>query len=343
MDAYTNVFSYIGTRATGSAGGTYLLAGPDWNEQVPEGMTKIWSPTNLAWLITRTSVKGPTDVSNVIAIQDQFSVKPLSVFQGKPVTQPATNQANASQEILIGPQPTLIAPTGIKIYDEIGQAMIGNPLNPPDPMLVDKLASIGIGPGMTPSTQANGTIKAALETGIREGQRLIDTKVANVGTVVNGWLINADTGIYGSDYLNRAAVTQLGLGANVPQEAFYPATFTDGQGQPLSGANNYTIHFNSGQTPPADAFWSITMYNNESLFVDDPLNRYLINPYTGLKNNTDGSIDIYIENQSPGPDKESNWLPAPADSFNLIMRLYIPQPQALSGTWQIPPVERIAG
>jgi hypothetical protein len=115
LDAYTNIFSYIGTRATGSAGGTYLLAGPDWNEQVPEGMTKIWSPTNLAWLITRTSVKGPTDVSNVIAVQDQFSVKPLSVFQGKPVTQSATNQANASQEIPIGPQPTLIAPTGIDI------------------------------------------------------------------------------------------------------------------------------------------------------------------------------------------------------------------------------------
>jgi hypothetical protein len=200
LDAYTNVFSYIGTRATGSAGGTYLLAGPEWKGQVPEGMTKIWSPTNLAWLITRTLVKGPADVPNVVAIQDQFSVKPLSVFQGKPVTQPTTtNQANASQEIPIGPQPTLIAPTGIKIYDEIGQAMIGNPLNPPDPTLVDKLASIGISPGMTPSTQANDTIKAALETGIREGQRLIDTKVANVGTVVNGWLINTDTGIYGSD------------------------------------------------------------------------------------------------------------------------------------------------
>jgi hypothetical protein len=181
LDAYTNVFSYIGTRATGSAGGTYLLAGPEWKGQVPEGMTKIWSPTNLAWLITRTLVKGPADVPNVVAIQDQFSVKPLSVFQGKPVTQPTTtNQANASQEIPIGPQPTLIAPTGIKIYDEIGQAMIGNPLNPPDPTLVDKLASIGISPGMTPSTQANDTIKAALETGIREGQRLIDTKVANV-------------------------------------------------------------------------------------------------------------------------------------------------------------------
>jgi hypothetical protein len=339
LDAYTNDFIYLGTRATGSSGGTYLLAGPDWKGQVPEGMIKIWSPTNLVWLLTRTLVKGPADVANVVAIQDQFDVRPLSVFQGKPGTQPTTVQANASQAIPIGPQPALIAPTGIKIYDEIGQAMIGNPLNPPDPALVDKLESIGIGPGMTPSTQANDTIKAALQTGISEGQKMIDTKVANIGTNVNGWLINTYAGIYGSDYLNRAAVAQLGLGAHVPQEALYPATFTDSQGQPLSGANNYTIHFDPGQTPPVDAFWSVSMYNNKSLFVDNPINRYSINSYNEVKNNTDGSLDLYIQNQSPGPDKESNWLPAPADSFNMVMRLYLPQSQALNGTWTPPGVE----
>jgi hypothetical protein len=342
LDAYTNDFIYLGTRATGSSGGTYLLAGPDWKGQVPEGMIKIWSPTNLAWLITRTLVKGPADVPNVVAIQDQFEMKPLSVFQGN-ATQPTTNQANASQAIPIGPQPNLIAPTGIPIFDEIGQAMIGNPLNPPDPTLVDKLESMGIGPGMTPSTQANDTIKAALQTGITEGQKMIDTKVANIGTVVNGWLVAADFGVYGSDYLLRAATTQYGLGANVPQEALYPFTFTDGQGQPLSGANNYTLHFDSAQTPPADAFWSVTMYNNKSLFVDNPLNRYSLNSYSELKNNTDGSLDLYIQNQSPGPEKESNWLPAPADSFNLILRMYLPQPQVLNGTWQPPGVEVATG
>jgi hypothetical protein len=270
-------------------------------------------------------------------------VKPLSVFQGKPANQTTTEQANASQAIPIGPQPALIAPTGIPIFDEIGQAMIGNPLNPPDPTLVDKLTSIGIGPGMTPSTQANDTIKAALQTGISEGQKIIDTKVANIGTIVNGWLINTGAGIYGSDYLNRAAVAQLGLGANVPQEALYPATFTDSQGEPLSGANNYTLHFDPGQTPPVDGFWSVSMYNNKSLFVDNPLNRYSINSYSEVKNNTDGSLDLYIQNQSPGPEKESNWLPAPTDSFNLVMRTYLPQPQVLNGTWQPPGVEVATG
>ena len=242
------------------------------------------------------------------------------------------------------PQPALIPTTGIKIYDEIGAAMAGNPLNPPDPVLVTKLASIGISPGKTPSTQSNDTIKTALQTGIPEGQKLIDAKVANFGTNVNGWFVNAQTGVYGTDYLFRAAVTQHGLGANVGQEAFYPATFTDSEGSPLNGANNYVIHFNPGQTPPVDGFWSITMYDDKSLFVDNPINRYNIGKYTdGLKNNTDGSLDIYIQNASPGADKESNWLPAPQDGFNLVLRMYLPEPQALNGTWQLPLVQRTAG
>jgi hypothetical protein len=316
-------------------------------------MTKIWTPTNLAWFINRILVKGPADVDNVQAIQDQISVKPLSEFQGNTTTPlssstttTATTQTNAtsSKEVPIGPQPALIPTTGIKIYDEISTAMIGNPLNPPDPGLVTKLASIGIGPGKVPSTEANDTIKAALNTGITEGQKMIDTKVANFGTNLNGWLVNAQPGIYGTDYLFRAAVTQFGLGANIAQEALYPLTFTDIQGRPLNGTNNYTIHFDPGQTPPVDGFWSISMYNNKSLFVDNPINRYAIGQYTeGLKNNTDGSLDIYIQNANPGADKESNWLPAPQGGFNLVLRMYLPQPQVLNGTWQYPTIQPTAG
>lgn len=358
LDAYTNVFAYVGTRATGSNGGTYLIAGPDWNGQVPQGMTKIWSPTNLAMSVNRILVKGPSDVANVHAIQDKIIVKPLSAFQenaamviadttqlpSATVRTTGTN-ASSSKQIPIGPQPTLIAPTGIKIYDEIGKAMIGNPLNPPDTTLVTKIASIGIGPGKTPSTEANDTIKTALQTGVIEGQKMIDARVATLGEVVNGWLIPSGAGGFGTDYLFRAAMTQFGLGAHILQEAFFPVTFTDSQGKPLSGANNYTIHFAPGQTPPVNAFWSITMYNNKSLFVDNPINRYSIGKHTqGLKNNTDGSLDIYIQHATPGADKESNWLPAPATSvsntFNLVLRMYLPSEQALNGTWTPPPVKR---
>jgi hypothetical protein len=344
LDAYTNDYAYLGQRASGSNGGTYLLAGPDWNGQEPEGMTKIWTPTNLAWLITRTLVKGPADVPNVIALQDKIMVKPLSEFLGNTTTSspvPVTG-TNASKEIPIGPQPTLIAPTGIKIFDEIGAAMNGNPLNPPDPVLVTKLASIGIGPGKVPSTEANDTIKTALQVGITEGQKLIDAKMANIGTVVNGWLVNPQFGNFGTDYLFRAATTQFGLGANIGQEAFYPGTFTDSQGKPLTGNGSYVIHFDPGQTPPVDGFWSVSMYNDKNLFVDNPINRYSIGKYTeGLKNNTDGSLDIFIQHNNPGKDKESNWLPSPEGSFNMVMRLYLPQPQALNGTWQLPLVQHV--
>ena len=173
---------------------------------------------------------------------------------------------------------------------------------------------------------------------------MIDAKVANFGTNVNGWFVNAQTGVYGTDYLFRADVAQFGLGANIAQEALYPTAFIDIQGKNLTGANNYTIHFNPGQTPPVDGFWSITMYNNNSLFVDNPVNRYSKSKYTdGLKNNTDGSLDIYIQNANPGADKESNWLPAPQGAFNLILRTYLPQPQILNGTYQYPPIQPTAG
>ena len=343
LDAYTNDYTYLGQRASGGNGGTYLMAGPDWNGQVPEGMTKIWTPTNLAWLITRTLVKGPADVPNVIAIQDKIVVKPLSEFQTNTTSFPAPiTETNASKEIPIGPQPTLIAPTGITIFDEISAAMNGNPLNPPDPVLVTKLASIGIGPGKVPSTEANDTIKTALQNGITEGQNLINAKVAKFGTLVNGWLSNAQPGVYGTDYLFRAATTQFGLGANIGQEAFYPSTFTDSEGKPLSGNSSYLIHFDPGQTPPVHGFWSVSMYNDKNLFIDNPINRYNIGKYTeGLKNNTDGSLDIFIQNKNPGPDKESNWLPSPEGSFNMVLRLYLPQPQALNGTWQLPLVQQV--
>ncbi|HZD35843.1 MAG TPA: DUF1254 domain-containing protein [Nitrososphaeraceae archaeon] len=351
IDAYTNVFAYIGTRATGSSGGTFLIAGPDWDGPIQEGMMKIWSPTNLAWLVNRILVKGLSDVANVNAIQDKIIVKPLSAFhendvQKHPTSEAPANAANvtssSSAQLPVGPQPALIPATGIKIYDEICQAMIGNPLNPPDPVLVTKLASIGIGPGKTPSTQANDSTKKALHAGITEAQKMIDTKVANIGTVVNGWLYAPQAGVYGTDYLFRAAATQLGLGANVAQEALYPVTFTDNEGKPLTGANSYTIHFDPGQIPPVKAFWSITMYNRQYLLVDNPINRYAINSYTdGLKYKGDDSLDIYIQHTAPGKDKESNWLPADRSSFSLVLRMYLPREEVLNGTWMPPLVQRI--
>jgi hypothetical protein len=159
---------------------------------------------------------------------------------------------------------------------------------------------------------------------------------------LNGWLVAPQLGVFGTDYLFRAAVAQWGLGGNLAQEAYYPGGFTDSQGNPLNGNSSYLIHFEPGQTPPVNAFWSITMLNDKGLFVDNPINRYSIGKYTdGFKNNTDGSLDIFIQNKNPGPDKESNWLPSAEGAFSMTFRMYLPQPQALNGTWQLPLVEKV--
>jgi hypothetical protein len=343
IDAYSNNFLYIGSRLNDTTGGTYLITGPNWKGDVPPSMKEIKSPTNTVDIGGRIFVNGTADVPNVNAIQAKLMLTPLSAF-GRNTTspQPVTSETNASKQVPIGPQPSLIPTTGIKIFDEISKDMADNPSPVADSEVLAKFATIGIGPGLIPSDTKNDTIRAALENGIAEGEKIIDAQVQNLGMKVNGWLVNLDAGNYGTNYLLRAAVAKFGLGANSPEEAVYPSTFTDNQGQKLTGTNNYLIHFDKGQTPPVNAFWSITLYNNKSYLAENPINRYSISQYTeGLKYNPDGSLDIYIQHASPGADKESNWLPSPSGEFNLVLREYNPQDAILKGEYQITPVQLI--
>jgi hypothetical protein len=343
IDAYSNNFLYIGSRLNDTTGGTYLITGPNWKGDVPPSMKEIKSPTNTVDIGGRIFVNGTADVPNVNAIQAKLMLTPLSAF-GRNTTspQPVTSETNASKQVPIGPQPSLIPTTGIKIFDEISKDMADNPSPVADSEVLAKFATIGIGPGLIPSDTKNDTIRAALENGIAEGEKIIDAQVQNLGMKVNGWLVNLDAGNYGTNYLLRAAVAKFGLGANSPEEAVYPSTFTDNQGQKLTGTNNYLIHFDKGQTPPVNAFWSITLYNNKSYLAENPINRYSISQHTeGLKYNPDGSLDIYIQHASPGADKESNWLPSPSGEFNLVLREYNPQDAILKGEYQITPVQLI--
>jgi hypothetical protein len=352
MDPFGQVFAYVGARATGNTGGTFLIAGPTWNGIVPNGMHEIKTPTNIAWISNRIFVNGTSDLPNVHAIQDQIKLVTPPAFQ-RNATSAVSPSLSSIQAVIKAsdktPNPAMIPASGVKVYDAISQAMVGNPQTypPPDPILLAKFASIGIGPGKTPSKAAatNSTLNEALQAGVTEGEKLINAKIANIGTPVNGWLLQTGSGTYGTDYLLRAAVAKYGLGGNAAEEAFYPVAMTDSNGKNLTGGVNYTIHFKPSQIPPVNpkGFWSITMYNSTQRLVPNPINRYWIGADTpGIMYNKDGSLDVYVQPQSPGQAKQNNWLPSPTSNqpFNMILRLYWPQPQAFNGTWSPPPIQR---
>ena len=182
-------------------------------------------------------------------------------------------------------------------------------------------------------------MKAGLEGAPEAAQQLMQWKIPTMARVANGWSMNTDTmGVYGNYYLKRAMVAQVGLGANLPEDAIYPLNLADETGKPLDGANNYTIHFDKGQMPPAEAFWSITLYDNDGFQVANPLNRFAVSSWMPFKYNSDGSLDLYFQNDSPGADKEANWLPAPKGPYGLTMRIYAPKADALTGKWNPPHV-----
>ena len=215
-----------------------------------------------------------------------------------------------------------------------------HPPHPTDQPILARMARIELIPGSSfDITKLDPEVQKALETVPSEAQALMKWKVPTLARVTNGWSMNTDTmGVYGNYYLKRAIVTQLGLGANLPEDAVYPLNLGDSTGQPLDGANKYTVHFEKDQIPPVNAFWSITLYDPEGFQVANSLNRFAVSSWMPFHYNGDGSLDLYFQNESPGAGLEANWLPAPKGPFNLTMRLYAPKDAALTGRWNPPPV-----
>lgn len=341
LDAWTNVFAAPGPRTTGTAKADFAIVGPGFKGKLPAGLKKIESPTNLVWIIGRTQTNGKTDYKAVHAIQAQYKLTPWSAW-GKSYTPPATVPVDprVSKEAPVEQVEKMDAKT---FFARLNALMQGNPPAAADAEAVKRFAAIGLDPAKKFSIEGlDLAAKSALEKGVKEAHQEIMTAARKPqGKVVNGWALMSDVGIYGTNYLYRAAVARVGLGANLPEDAIYPMTRVDAASKPLSGQNRYVMHFAKDQIPPVNAFWSVTMYNNQQFFVENPLNRYAIGDRDRLIFNPDGSLDIYIQQESPGKDKEANWLPAPKDSFNLIMRLYWPKKPVLDGTWTPPPVKRV--
>jgi hypothetical protein len=340
LDMWTDVFASPGWRTTGTQAGNFLITPPGWNGAVPSGMTRINAPTPYVWIIGRTKTDGPQDYDAVHKIQAGYKIAPLSQL-GKPA-QPVEGTVDPFVDMQTPPKVQVDTMPADKYFTYAAELLKTIPPHITDEPMIAELKKIGIEPGKSFEVEkADPAIRNALKSAPEEAQQLMSWKLPTLARVVNGWSMNTDTmGVYGNYYLKRAIITQQGLGANLPQDAIYPINLADDSGRPLDGANRYTLHFDkAGGTPPANAFWSITLYDADGFQVANRLNRFNLSSWMQLHYNADGTLDLYFQNEAP--PVQANWLPAPKGPFNLVMRLYAPKPDSLTGKWNPPPVTRV--
>ena len=348
LDGWTDVFQVPGKRTTGTGPQKYAITGPGWKGTLPDGVVEYKSPTSLVWLLGRIYCTGtPEDYAAVHKLQDEISVVPLSSY-GKPYSPPA-GEVDATVDMKTAVREQVNKLSVDEYFNLLAKLMKDNPPSAADQPMLKKMAKLGIVPGqpfdgskLRPMAReafsevpdiAQKKIMLWLKEGIIAGDMKLE----------HGWVFTTKTGLYGMNYIQRALVTAIGLGANRPQDAVYPTSEGPNVLESYNGGHKYVMHFDKGQLPPVEGFWSLTMYDADYFFVNNPLNRYSISARQNLKANADGSVDLYIQHDSPGADKESNWLPAPADKFILMMRLYWPSekdPSILDGSWKIPAVTK---
>ena len=340
LDMWTDVFASPGWRTTGTHAGNFLVTPPGWSGKVPGGFARIAAPTPYVWIIGRTKTDGPADYDAVHKIQAGYKITPLSRWGKTP--ERVTVKMDPTVDMKTPPmKQTDTMPSGA-YFTYAAELLKLQPPHLTDEPIIAQMKRIGIEPGKSfDISRLDPAVRRGMEAAPAEAQELMRWKVPTIARVVNHWSMNTDTmGVYGNYYLKRAIVAQLGLGANLPEDAIYPLNLADETGKPLDGANQYTIHFEKGATPPARAFWSITLYDADGFQVANVLNRFAVSSWMPFHYNVDGSLDLYFQNSSPGEDKEANWLPAPKAPFNLTMRLYSPQSDALTGKWNPPPVKK---
>jgi hypothetical protein len=329
--------SVSGSRTTGNGSGAFAIVGPGWDGTLPANVTKLQSSTNTVWFVARTQENGPADQPATAAFLDNVTLTPLSAW-GTNYTPPATVPVTSNVTADARPATTaaeIANMTPSEFYGRMATVMGGNPPYSADKPVVDQMAGIGIVPGTSFDWNGlNATMQNAIAQGYQDGISQVAGSI-NAGIVhINGWDTSYVGGAYGTNYTVRDALLLRGAFANLPQDNLYFQSNATATGVPYSGANNYVLHFANNSTPPVFALWSLTMYDSQQYPVPNPINRHTIAPHLGnLTYNPDGSLDIYIQHASPGPDKESNWLPAPSGAFILTMRTYWPQESLLNGSW----------
>jgi hypothetical protein len=353
LDMWSDVFASPGWRTTGTQAGNFLVVPPGWRPdlrdrfveelKLPKDTQRIEAPTPYVWIIGRTKTDGPPDYDAVHKVQAGFKITLLSELGKAP--KPPEVKVDPSIDMKTPPKIQVDTMPAGKYFALAAELLKLQPPHITDEPILARMKRIGIEPGKSFDIEKVApAVKKALEGAPEAGRKLMEWKVATIARVANNWSMNTDTmGVYGNYYLKRAIVAQLGLGANLPEDAIYPLNLGDEAGRPLDGASKYVIHFEKDATPPVNAFWSVTLYDADGFQVANSLNRFAVSSWMPFKYNSDGSLDLYFQNENPGKDKEANWLPAPKGTFNLTMRLYAPKSEALTGKWNPPPVTKAQG
>ncbi|MEI6186739.1 MAG: DUF1254 domain-containing protein, partial [Dehalococcoidia bacterium] len=339
LNYWTDSFASPGSRTTGTGTGNFAITGPNWSGKLPEGIKEMRSSTRWVWIVGRIACTGPSDYENVWNLQDQLKLTPLSAW-GTNYVPPANIPVDPNANTKVSPLNQLLALDAGSYFNYVCQLMVENPPYEADAPLLAKMAKIGIKTGVDYKSYFAGLddgVKSSIQTGYQSALDKIPT--GGVATIKNGWQLPYGTGNYGTDYTLRAAVAYRGLGANLVDDAFYASASTGSDGVKFSSDNKYVLHFSQDEIPPVNGFWSLSMYNEKILFAANPINRYCLGSLNDppLTKNPDGSIDLYIQRDSPDSAKIPNWLPAPASGgFSLTLRLYWPQKPVVDKSW-VPP------
>ncbi len=335
LDMYTESFAYIGTRATGGRAGSWMVVAPGWQGTVPPGDTLVRASTPVVIMLGRFLVSGPADLPAAQAVMAQVQLRP-----GPSGTQPGSGDASAGLGSPVG-TPQSAAQSGASFFDELGDDLAVNPpSSAADRAELARLAPLGVGPGRHPAATGTAADRARLAQGVTQGAaQVAAATVASAGHDPDGWSTSLDVGRYGADFRTRAVVAQSGWGANIPDEAVYLHSATDGRGQLYSGAHAYVLHFPAGSLPPARAFWSITLYGPDRFLVANTADRYAVGDRSpGLVTDADGSLDVYLQ-ATPPAGHQANWIPTPTGAFTLTLRIYLPGPSVLDGSYHVPAVQ----
>lgn len=344
LDGWTNVFQSPGKRTSGTGKGDFAIVGPKWKGELPKDVEEIKAPTQIVWLLGRMQANGKADAAAVAKIQDQYKLTVLSQWHrsgARPAHPPG--EAHAGVDLKTSPAEQVAKMGAPEFFTRFATLLQGNPPAKADSQVLEQIKNLGLVPGQPfDVSKLDAASAKAVEEGAKAGlAAIVAAAKGSTGDLRNGWTVHWDLGRYGTNFGLRAVIAWADLGADAPEDLLSLSTYLDVGGRPLNGANKYVLHFDKGKAPPAEGFWSLAMYNDHHLLVANPLDRSAIGDRDKLRLNPDGSLDVYLQNQDPGRDKTTNWLPAPKENFNLILRVYWPKQEMLDRSWTPPAIQRV--